>query len=208
MTTGDLWPELVRDSATMCTMHNAPAAALIVTGPSGVGKSTVSRLVATALDKSAHVRIDDFTSFVVNGFIEQWLSESAHQNDVIGRAVAAATLQFAQGGYTVVVDGHLFPDVLEGLAQAYREHGVALHYAVLRADLTTCLARATLRDLNGRLDPTPFAHLHARFAHLGEFEANVIEATGTPTEVAAAVLAAFRSGRLAAETARAPDSGA
>lgn len=177
----------------------AAAPILVVSGPSGVGKSAVSRLVAATFAKSAHVQTDHFISFVVNGWIEPSLPEAAHQNEVLGGAVAVTAMQFAAAGYAVVVDGHVFPDALEALAAACRRRGVPLHYAVLRADLCTCLERATSRGLGECPDRTPFARLHGRFAELGDHEANVIEATGTPDDVAAAVLAAFHSGRLAAQ---------
>jgi hypothetical protein len=48
------------------------------------------------------------------------------------------------------------------------------------------------------LDRARFAQLHSEFENLGEHERHVVPATGTPEEVAAAVLAAFRSGSLAA----------
>jgi predicted kinase len=170
---------------------------LVVTGPSGVGKSTISRRVAATLETSVHVRIDDFTRFVVNGWVEPWLPEAAHQNDVLGRAVVAAAMQFSAGGYTTVLDGDVFPDAIEELARACRDRGMALHYAVLRCDLGTCMERAKSRDPGERLDPVPFSELHARFCDLGEYEANVVEAAGTPDQVTAAVLDALRSGRLA-----------
>jgi hypothetical protein len=158
----------------------------------------VSRLVAAALGaKSTHVRIDDVTRFVVNGWVEPWLPESSHQNEVLGGAVAVAAMQFAEGGWAVVVDGHVFPDSLEESARACLHRDVPLYYAVLRSDLGTCFERAKGRSIGERPDPARFADLHARFDHLGEHERNVVEATGTPDEVADAVLAAFRSGRLA-----------
>jgi predicted kinase len=86
----------------MGPMNDAPASVLVVTGPSGAGKTTVARLVAAAFDSSVHIQADDFTSFVVNGWIEPWLRESVHQNHVLGGAVAAA-VAFAEGGYTVVL---------------------------------------------------------------------------------------------------------
>jgi predicted kinase len=179
-------------------MRAGRAPILIVTGPSGVGKSTVSRLVAARIgERSALVRIDDFTQFVISGWVEPWLPESSHQNEVLGGAVVAAAMQFADGGYTVVVDGDVFPDSPEELARARRLRDVPLHYAVLRCDLGTCLERARSRGIGEDPDPERFADLHAKFGELGEYEKNVVEATGTPDEVAGAVLAAFHSGRFA-----------
>ena len=173
-------------------MREARAPILIVTGPSGVGKSTVSRLVAATIgERSTHVRIDDFTGFVVNGWVEPWLPESSRQNEVLGGAVVAAAMAFADGGYTVVVDGHVFPDSLDELARAFLRRGVPLHYAVLRSDLDTCLERARSGSIGERPNPARFADLHAKFDELGEHERNIVEANGTPQEVAGAVLQPF-----------------
>lgn len=185
-------------------MTHVPGPVLIVSGPAGVGKSTTSRLVAEALPSSVHLRADDFTYAIVRGRVPSWLPKASHQNEVVGAAMAVAVMQFAAGGYTVILDGHLFPDGVEGLAAACAGRGIAVHYVVLRADLDTCLARANGRGNAWGREPTPLAELqqpmsdlHARFSDLGACEANVIESAGTPAEVAAAVLTAFRSGRLA-----------
>jgi predicted kinase len=169
---------------------------LIVTGPSAVGKSTVSRLVAATIQDGVHVRIDDFTRFIVNGCVEPWLPEAAQQNRVVGGAVIAAAMQFANSGYTVVVDGNVFPESLEELARAFLHRTVPLHYTILRCDLGTCLERATHRDPDEHRDTASFAQLHARFDNLGAHERHVIEASGAPDEAAAAVLEAFQSGTL------------
>jgi len=110
---------------------------VVVSGPSGAGKTTVARLVAAAFELSVHIRTDDFTPFVVNGRVDPWLPASAHQSDVLGGAVAAAGMQFAEGGYTVVLDGHWFTEGLDGLAQMGTRRGVPVHYAVLRVTPTT-----------------------------------------------------------------------
>jgi hypothetical protein len=84
-------------------MVNAPAPIVVVSGPSGVGKSTVSRLVAAAFEQSALVEADAFMSFISAGWVEPNLPQASHQNDVIGMALVAATLELAAGGYTTVV---------------------------------------------------------------------------------------------------------
>lgn len=186
------------------TMTGTPSPIVVVSGPTAVGKSTVSRLVATALPTSAHLQGDDFLYAIVGGWVQPWLPEAAEQHEVVGAAMAVASMAFAEGGYTVVLDGHLFPAGVEGLAAACARRGIAVHYAVLRADLDTCLARANGRgegwgrDTTSLADLQPLlADLHTRFADLGAFEAHVIDASGTPDQVAVAVLTALRSERLA-----------
>jgi hypothetical protein len=152
-------------------------------------------MVAAALDPSVCFRVDDFMTWIVNGWVEPGLSESAHQNRVLGAAAAAAAIQFACGGYTVVLDGTFFPDGAEGMSQMCRPRAVPLHYAVLRPDLATCQARVARRG-SGDPDDPQFARLHARFADLGDREVNVVEASNSPQQVVGAVLAAFASGRL------------
>jgi predicted kinase len=189
-----------------------PEPILVITGPSGAGKTTVGRLVATAFDPSVHIRVDDFlTPFFVNGWIDPRRPESTQQSHVLGGATAAAALALAAGGYTTVFDGHLFPEGLAGLAQMCESHRVPLHYAVLRPDLATCVSRASQRatspdfqpqavfadfDISRSEDLQSFAQFHARFADLGEHEGKVIDASAAPERVAQAVLAAFDSGEL------------
>ena len=106
-------------------------------------------------------------------------------------------MQLTDGGYTVVVDGTVFPEPLAELAPACAERDVALHDAVLRCDAVTCFDRAVGRGDGEQADAQLLADLHARFDDLGEYERHVVDASGAPDVVAAALLAAFRSGALA-----------
>jgi predicted kinase len=178
---------------------------LIVTGASGVGKSSVSRAVAATLERSVHLRVDDFLFSVVGGWIDPWLPEAARQNDAIGRAVIAAAFQFVAAGYTVVVDGTIFPDAIDELAPACREHEVPLHYVVLRCPFDVAHERAVDRardrsDDRADADPQPESAtiLHTRFEELGGYEHHAMDTSGPPAGVATAVLAAFTSGALQA----------
>jgi len=169
----------------------------VVTGPAGVGKSTVSRIVASTFERSAHLRMDDFLLAVAGGWVDPWRAEAATQNDVVGRAAVAAAMQFLAAGYTVVLDGTVFPDAFEELAAACNDLDIPLHYVVLRADRATCIARATARG-GTPPDEERFTELHGRFEGLGIRERHVVDASGTPDEVAARVAAALRTGALAA----------
>jgi predicted kinase len=175
------------------------APVLVISGCSAVGKSTVSRVLAECLDASVHIPTDMVLRFFDDPFPDPATPEGAHRYEVVGAALAATATQFALGGYTVILDGPMFPDGADGVAEICGRRNVSVHYTVLRADLPTCLERAKRRDPAGPPDLDAFTALHAKFMDLGESEANVINASGKTEQVVDSVLSAFRSGRLTAE---------
>jgi hypothetical protein len=170
---------------------------IIVSGPAGVGKSTVSRLLAASFDRSVHLPVDAMMASVVSGWVQPDSPEAESQNLAIGAAVAVSAMSFAEHGYTTVVDGHLFPDGVQGLADACAMRGLSCHYVVLMADLDTCWTRARTRG-EGRwpLERQPFAALHARFGGLDLPRRCVLDATRSAEATRDALLAAFRADRL------------
>jgi predicted kinase len=169
---------------------------LVVSGCSAVGKSTVSRLLAGSLNSSVHFPTDFFLRLFNDPFPDPATPGGAHYYEVVGAAMAAAAAQLAVGGYTVILDGTIFPDGVGGMAEICGRRGAPVHYAVLRATLAACLERAIHRVLAEPPDLDAFRALHAKFAELGEREANVIDASDDPERVAANVLSSFRSGQL------------
>ena len=170
---------------------------IVVSGPGGVGKSTVSRLLAARFDRSVHLNTDDFMAAVVSGWADPNLPGADQQNEAVGGAFAVSAMSFAQDGYTTVVDGYLFPDGVDGLATACDARGLACHYVVLTADLDTCWKRASSRS-EGRwpLEYEPFEAVHEKFTALDLDARHRVDATGTAERVRDAVLSAFRADRL------------
>ena len=83
--------------------------------------------------------------FVVSGWVDPWLPAAQRQHEIVGGVLPVAAMQFAGSGYTTVVDGHLFPRGIEGLAVAFARRSVPLHYVVLRA-LISPPVRARVRS--------------------------------------------------------------
>lgn len=171
---------------------------IVVSGPGGVGKSTIAQLVGSAFERSMHLNADDLMASVVSGWVDPNLPEAEHQNEAIGGALAVSAMGLAEDGYMTVVSGYWFPDGVAGLAAACRRRALSCHYAVLMADLDTCWERASARG-EGRwpLEFEPFAKVHARFSQLDLDDRHVIDAIGSPSAVGEAVLAAILAGKLA-----------
>ena len=176
---------------------------LILTGPPGAGKTTVGALIASESPLSACVHSDWFWTTIVNGHIPPWERAADDQNRAVIRAAAAAGVRMANSGYTVVLDGILGPWHFEPLSEELADCAAPVHYAVLRPDSDTCLARArgrvleSLEHRNALTDEGPIRQMWEQFHHLGPLEQFVIDSSDLdPLATAGLVLERLGAGDL------------
>jgi cytidylate kinase len=134
---------------------------LIVSGPPGAGKSTVSRRLADSFDPSVLVEGDAFFGFLASGAIQPWLPESDAQNETVTEAAAACAGRFARD-YATLYDGVVGPWFLPTFARACRLTSV--DYVMLLPPVERCLQRVRTRDNHSFSDEGATRKMHHEFA--------------------------------------------
>jgi hypothetical protein len=166
---------------------------IIVTGPPGAGKSTVSGLVADSFDSSVLIPGDWFFSLWHGGAISPWLPQALPQTSVAARAAAAAAGAFARADCRVVYDGFIPPGDLAGFAAAA---GLSvLHYAVILPPAATCAGRVASRTGHGFTSVDATRAMHRDFAQATLDARHLItDAGAAPEDVARQILDGLAAG--------------
>jgi len=171
------------------------ASLLVVTGPPGAGKSTISSILVDRAEPSVLVAGDAFFGFLARGAIQPWLPESNEQNETVTRAAASAAGRFACEGFATVYDGIVGPWFLSTFASAA---GVdELSYVILLPDVERCVARVATREGHGFADVPATRKMHADFAGAHIDRRHVVcDPPGRPEDVADLIDASLRDGSL------------
>ena len=172
---------------------------VIVTGPPGAGKTTVSRAIAETAGEpgGAHLHGDDFLGYIRKGFIPPHLPASRHQNATLSRALAAAACGYAGGGYLTLLDWVVGPWLLDVYRTEAVRTGVGLDYVVLRPSLERAAARSLARPHYPIVDYDHLGPLYHQLSRLGDFEPHALDTTElSPDETVSAVQAGLAAGRF------------
>ena len=116
----------------------------IITGPAGVGKSTISKEHAKSYNKSALIEGDDIYHQVIGGFVQAW-KEGNHLK-TFWKVCVNIIKTYLEDGFDVVFNYIITPENLELIKTAFKDYNVK--FVVLITDEATLLARDKERPID------------------------------------------------------------
>lgn len=109
----------------------------VITGPAGVGKSTISRKIAEASSKSALIEGDDLYAQIIGGYVNPW--EEGNFLDTFWKLSLSSIKVYLEDGFDVVFNYIISPDQLEMIKKEFKDYKIK--FTVLLVDEETILTR-------------------------------------------------------------------
>ncbi len=114
----------------------------IITGPSGIGKSTVSNALAARLKKCAIVEGDDIYNQVVAGAVKPWLK--GNHLEVMWKNCIDITKNYLDAEINVIFNYIVHRESLNKLLEAFKNYEI--HFLLMLASKETIISRDVSRD--------------------------------------------------------------
>ncbi len=105
----------------------------IITGPAGVGKSTISNKIALNKDKSALIEGDLIYHQVVGGYVSPWM-EGNHL-DTFWKVCINTIKAYLEDGYDVVFNYIIEPERLEKLKENFKYYDLRFVVLMVNEDI-------------------------------------------------------------------------
>lgn len=109
----------------------------IITGPAGVGKSTISRKIAESKQKSVLIEGDDIYHQVIGGYVQAW--KEGNHLDVFWKVCINTIKTYLEDGYDVIFNYIVTQISLKQMQEKFKEYDVK--FIVLLVDEKTLLLR-------------------------------------------------------------------
>ena len=109
----------------------------IITGPAGVGKSTISRKIAESKQKSVLIEGDDIYHQVIGGYVQAW--KEGNHLDVFWKVCINTIKTYLEDGYDVIFNYIVTQISLKQMQEKFKDYDVK--FIVLLVDEKTLLLR-------------------------------------------------------------------
>lgn len=117
----------------------------IITGPAGVGKSTISKRLATLKEKSVLIEGDDIYGQVIGSYVSAW--KDGNHLDVFWKICLDMINTYIENGYDVVFNYIVTPEVLKKIKEIFSR----FKFVILITDEDELLKRDLLRPEDCRM---------------------------------------------------------
>ncbi|MBP3256058.1 MAG: AAA family ATPase [Clostridia bacterium] len=109
----------------------------IITGPAGVGKSTISKKIAELKEKSVLIEGDEIYHQVVGGYIQAW--KEGNHLETFWKVCINTIKIYLEDGYDVIFNYIISPKDIEKIKEELKKYSIK--FVVLLVDEKTLLAR-------------------------------------------------------------------
>lgn len=116
----------------------------LITGPAGVGKSTISNILANKMKKGVLIEGDDIYHFVKGGYVSPW--KEGNHLDLMWTNSLDIIKNFLKNDYDVVFNYIIYKDSLEQIIKHFNEFEIK--FILLMVDEKTIIKRDKLRALD------------------------------------------------------------
>ena len=107
----------------------------IITGPAGVGKSTISKRIAESKKKSVLIDGDDIYHQVIGGYVQAW--KEGNHLDVFWKVCTNTIRTYLENGYDVIFNYIVTSTPLKQMYEEFKDYYIK--FIVLLADEKTLL---------------------------------------------------------------------
>jgi 2-phosphoglycerate kinase len=132
------------------TAETKDANIYIITGPAGVGKSTVSKEVAKRFNSSSFIEGDFIYHMIIGGYVNPW-EDTGEYMDLLWQNIAGLSLNFVEKKITTVLDYIVFPEHLKKLMGLFDRKNLKVKYIVLISKEDELIKRDGERILEHRM---------------------------------------------------------
>jgi chloramphenicol 3-O-phosphotransferase len=151
---------------------------VILSGPSGAGKTGVAEALCERYDRTVHLETDLFYGALRMGALHPMHARARRQNVMVSRAVARAASAYAQDLFAVFIDGVIGRELLAVYLEELDGAGVPVHFVLLLPSLEETMRRSGDRARNPALAEDDHRRLYEMFTQMPGFAGCTIDNSG------------------------------
>lgn len=155
----------------------------IITGPAGVGKSTLSRKLAELKNKSVLIEGDDIYHHVVGGYIQAW--KEGNHLETFWKVCLETINIYLKDGFDVVFNYIINPSSLKQIQEKFKNY--TIKFIVLLVNEETLLLRDSERPEDCQMKERCITLLN-NFKNMNYSEANILDTSNLSIEASVDII--------------------